>query len=699
MAIVRVFSESALVLTTPHRPSKPKSSIKICGLQTTTLRIRSNPISLYNKPIIFGQDFRSPSSRLGSGSGSRCVAIQVAKFKGFTGKAIEAIMFAQEESRRIGDPEIDGHHILFGLISECSIAAKPLKSIGIKFKHVREEAHVLRGRGVDRLGFEFSASAAKDLILSFGEARRLGHNYIGPGHLLIGTLRRPEEYAADVLRVCLGVVDFKNTFILFQMPDLLFAQLSTYLTRLFLWLLKTLRLVLLLLTKLSTPEEYGANLADSFLLDLMQCVGFGATTIDEYREHIRKDPPLTNSDGVLPDKAIDLIDKAGARVSARHAELLEVVRELRREFRLIIKSKKEAERSLDLEMLKELHHREMELRFQIYTFSKMSEANEIVEEVDVRGIVSSWTGIPIEKLYIDDSNLALKMEETLHKRVVGQDEAVKLVCTYVHYGLWCVPGDKPIECFFFFGPAGVGKSELAKALAANFFGSEEAVIQFDMREFMDCHATSKLIGSSPEGGKLTEAVRRRPRTVVLFKEIDKAHRVVLRMICHISHSGKLEDGKGRIVDFRNTVMIMTCNVGSDVIGTGGAYHNEDCSYNIMKGLGKEKLQQLYKGMLMPCLVIAFRQLTKPEVKQIADIKLKGLSDRLKVKEIEIRVTERFRERVVKKGYDFRDGAWSLCITITNLENIIAEKMVTKKINEGDSVLVDVDTDGNVLVFP
>ncbi|KAK8687023.1 hypothetical protein V6N13_085856 [Hibiscus sabdariffa] len=639
MAIVRVFSESALVLTTPHRPSKPKSSIKICGLQTTTLRIRSNPISLYNKPIIFGQDFRSPSSRLGSGSGSRCVAIQVAKFKGFTGKAIEAIMFAQEESRRIGDPEIDGHHILFGLISECSIAAKPLKSIGIKFKHVREEAHVLRGRGVDRLGFEFSASAAKDLILSFGEARRLGHNYIGPGHLLIGTLRRPEEYAADVLRVIPMVAED------------------------------------------------------------IECVGFGATTIDEYREHIRKDPPLTNSDGVLPDKAIDLIDKAGARVSARHAELLEVVRELRREFRLIIKSKKEAERSLDLEMLKELHHREMELRFQIYTFSKMSEANEIVEEVDVRGIVSSWTGIPIEKLYIDDSNLALKMEETLHKRVVGQDEAVKLVCTYVHYGLWCVPGDKPIECFFFFGPAGVGKSELAKALAANFFGSEEAVIQFDMREFMDCHATSKLIGSSPEGGKLTEAVRRRPRTVVLFKEIDKAHRVVLRMICHISHSGKLEDGKGRIVDFRNTVMIMTCNVGSDVIGTGGAYHNEDCSYNIMKGLGKEKLQQLYKGMLMPCLVIAFRQLTKPEVKQIADIKLKGLSDRLKVKEIEIRVTERFRERVVKKGYDFRDGAWSLCITITNLENIIAEKMVTKKINEGDSVLVDVDTDGNVLVFP
>ncbi|KAL4351220.1 hypothetical protein GQ457_06G042100 [Hibiscus cannabinus] len=214
--------------------------------------------------------------------------------------------------------------------------------------------------------------------------------------------------------------------------------------------------------------------------------------------------------------------------------------------------------------------------------------------------------------------MALKMEETLHKRVI----------------------------------AGVGKSELAKALAANLFGPEDAVIQLDMREFMDCHSASKLIGSSPEGGKLTEAVRRRPRTVVLFKEIDKAHRVVLRMICHISRSGELEDGEGGIVDFRNTVLIMTSNVGSDVIGTGGAYHNEDSSYNIMEGLGKKKLEQLYKGVHKPCLVIAFRQLTKPEVKHIADIKLKGLSDRLKAKEIQIRVTERFRERMVEKGCDF-----------------------------------------------
>ncbi|KAK8710145.1 hypothetical protein V6N13_145484 [Hibiscus sabdariffa] len=504
---------------------------------------------------------------------------------------------------------------------------------------------------------------------------RSGHSYIGPVHLLIRTLRRPEEFAADVLRECLGEVDFKKVY---------------------------------------------TQVIPMVAQDI-ECAGLGATTIDECREHIRKDPPplvrrflptevpepsaektmlilrglreievedlsplraaigLSDryiSDGVLPDKAIDLMDKA---------ELLEVVRELRREFKLIIKSKKEAEHSLDLDKLKELHHREMELRFQIYTFSKMSETNEIVEEVDIRGIVSSRTGIPIEKLFIDEFDMALKMEETLHKRVIGQEEAVKQVCIFVQYDLWSVLGDKPIDCFFFFGPTGVGKSELAKALAANLFGSEEAVIQLDMREFKDCQSASKLIGSSPEGGKLTEAVRRRPRTVMLFKEIDKAHRVVLRMICHISRSGELEDGEGAIVDFRNTVLIMTSNVGSDVIGTGGAYHNEDSSYNIMEGLGKKKLEQLYKGVHKPCLVIAFRQLTKPEVKHIADIKLKGLSDRLKAKEIQIRVTERFRERVVKKRCDFRYGAWPLCIAITNLEDMIAKKMIARKINKGDSV--------------
>ncbi|KAK8710158.1 hypothetical protein V6N13_145497 [Hibiscus sabdariffa] len=630
------------------------------------------------------------SSRLGSGSGGRCVAIQVAKFEGFTAKAIEAIMVGREECRRIGDCEIDGHHILYGLISECRFAAKAFNSIGIKMKHIREQVHVLRERGVDRLGFEFSASATKDLILSFEEARRLGHNYIGPGHLLIGMLRRPQGYAADVLREYLGV-DFRKVY----------TQVIP------------------------------------MVAEDIECAGLGAPTIGEYREHIRKDPPLAEpsveetililrdlkenyeienvstlvtaislsdryvSDRVLPEKAIDLMDKAKARVSARHAELLEIVRELKREFRLIIKSKKEAECSLDLDKLKELHNREMELRFQIYTFSKMSEANEIVEGVDIQGIVSLWTGIPVEKLFIDESDTALKMEETLHKRVIGQDEAVKQVCIFIQYDLWRVPRDTPIDWFVFFGPAGVGKSELAKALAANLFGSEEAVIQLDMREFMDCHAASKLIGSSPdpeaEGVKLTEAVWRRPRTVVLFKDIDKAHRDVLRMIYHIRRSGKLADDKGRIVDFRHTVLIMTCNAGSDVIGTDGQYgacHNEDCSYD---NLGKKKLEQLFKGMRMPSVVIAFRQLTKPEVKQIADIKLKGLSDRLKAKEIQIRVAERFRERVVEKGYNFRDGAWPLCIAVTNLEDMIAEKMVARKINKGDSVSVDVDSDGNVLV--
>ncbi|GMY15208.1 chaperone protein ClpC, chloroplastic [Fagus crenata] len=506
----------------------------------------------------------------------------------------------------------------------------------------------------------------------------------------------------------------------------------------------------------------------------LQCIG--ATTLDEYRKHIEKDPALERrfqpvkvpeptvdetiqilkglreryeihhklrytdealvsaaqlsyqyiSDRFLPDKAIDLIDEAGSRVRLRHAQLPEEARELEKELRQITKEKNESVRSQDFEKAGELRDREMDLKAQITALvdkgKEMSKAETeagdvgpLVTEVDIQHIVSSWTGIPVEKVSTDESDRLLKMEETLHKRVIGQDEAVKAISRAIRRARVGLKNpNRPIASFIFSGPTGVGKSELAKALAAYYFGSEEAMIRLDMSEFMERHTVSKLIGSPPgyvgytEGGQLTEAVRRRPYTVVLFDEIEKAHPDVFNMMLQILEDGRLTDSKGRTVDFKNTLLIMTSNVGSSVIEKGGRrigfdldYDEKDSSYNRIKSLVTEELKQYFRPEFLNRLdeMIVFRQLTKLEVKDIADIMLKEVFDRLKTKDIELQVTERFRDRVVDEGYNPSYGARPLRRAIMRLlEDSMAEKMLAREIKEGDSVIVDVDSDGNVNVL-
>ncbi|XP_038986955.1 ATP-dependent Clp protease ATP-binding subunit ClpA homolog CD4B, chloroplastic isoform X1 [Phoenix dactylifera] len=531
----------------------------------------------------------------------------------------------------------------------------------------------------------------------------------------------------------------------------------------------------------------------------LQCIG--ATTLDEYRKHIEKDPALERrfqpvrvpeptvdesiqilkglreryeihhklrytdealvaaaqlsyqyiSDRFLPDKAIDLIDEAGSRVRLRHAQvwlylfpfkqevsllavlrkicpcqLPEEARELDKELRQITKEKNEAVRSQDFEKAGELRDREMELKAQISALidkgkerskaeSEAGDSGPVVTEADIQHIVSSWTGIPVEKVSSDESDRLLKMEETLHKRVIGQDEAVKAISRAIRRARVGLKNpNRPIASFIFSGPTGVGKSELAKALAAYYFGSEEAMIRLDMSEFMERHTVSKLIGSPPgyvgytEGGQLTEAVRRRPYTVVLFDEIEKAHPDVFNMMLQILEDGRLTDSKGRTVDFKNTLLIMTSNVGSSVIEKGGRrigfdldYDEKDSSYNRIKSLVTEELKQYFRPEFLNRLdeMIVFRQLTKLEVKEIADIMLKEVFERLKAKNIELQVTERFRDRVVEEGYSPSYGARPLRRAIMRLlEDSLAEKMLAGEIKEGDSAIVDVDSDGNVTVL-
>mmetsp|Transcript_16072 Transcript_16072/g.22178 ORF Transcript_16072/g.22178 Transcript_16072/m.22178 type:complete len:924 (+) Transcript_16072:126-2897(+) len=505
----------------------------------------------------------------------------------------------------------------------------------------------------------------------------------------------------------------------------------------------------------------------------LQCIG--ATTLDEYRKHIEKDPALERrfqpvvvpepsvsdcqqilrglreryethhkltytdealdaaaqlahqyiSDRFLPDKAIDLIDEAGSRVRLQHAALPEEARELDKELKALLKEKDSAVRGQDFEKAGQLRDREMELKAQISAITsnkRESDAAEleggigpVVTESDICKIVAAWTGIPVDKVSSDESEKLLKMEETLHNRIIGQEDAVVAIARAVRRARVGLKNpNRPIASFIFSGPTGVGKSELCKALAAYYFGSEEAMVRLDMSEFMERHTVSKLIGSPPgyvgynEGGQLTEAVRRRPYTVVLFDEIEKAHPDVFNMQLQILEDGRLTDSKGRTVDFKNTLIIMTSNVGSSVIEKGGGglgfQLNEDAeasSYNRIKTLVNEELKQYFRPEFLNRLdeIIVFRQLTKLEVKQIADIMLNEVFKRMEAKNMHLSVTDRFKDRLVDEGYSPAYGARPLRRAIMRLlEDCLAERMLAGEIKEGDTAIMDVDSEGRVTVL-
>ncbi|MDZ8236346.1 MAG: ATP-dependent Clp protease ATP-binding subunit [Nostoc sp. ChiQUE01a] len=501
----------------------------------------------------------------------------------------------------------------------------------------------------------------------------------------------------------------------------------------------------------------------------LQCIG--ATTLDEYRKHIERDAALERrfqpvmvgepsvdetieilyglrdryeqhhklkisdealvaaaklsdryiSDRYLPDKAIDLVDEAGSRVRLINSQLPPAAKELDKELRQILKEKDDAVRSQDFDKAGELRDREMEIKAEIRAIAQSkttatgSEHEEpVVTEEDIAHIVASWTGVPVNKLTESESEKLLHMEDTLHQRLIGQDEAVKAVSRAIRRARVGLKNpNRPIASFVFSGPTGVGKTELAKSLAAYFFGSEEAMIRLDMSEYMERHTVSKLIGSPPgyvgynEGGQLTEAVRRRPYTVVLFDEIEKAHPDVFNMLLQILEDGRLTDAKGRTVDFKNTLLILTSNIGSKVIEKGGSgigfEFSEDVTesaYNRIRSLVNEELKQYFRPEFLNRLdeIIVFRQLSKPEVTQIAEIMLKEVFGRLTEKGITLEVSDRFKDRLIEEGYSPSYGARPLRRAIMRLlEDSLAEEILSGRIKDGDVALVDVDENGTVQV--
>jgi ATP-dependent Clp protease ATP-binding subunit ClpC len=447
------------------------------------------------------------------------------------------------------------------------------------------------------------------------------------------------------------------------------------------------------------------------------------------------------SDRFLPDKAIDLIDEAGSRVRLLNSKLPPAAKEVDKQLRGIQKEKEEAVRQQEYTKAGELRDKEVELREQIRsilqargeeeptttgeepaaaestaTFTTTSEGRTpLVNEEDIAHIVASWTGVPVQKLTESESVKLLNMEETLHQRLIGQDEAVKAVSRAIRRARVGLKNpNRPIASFIFSGPTGVGKTELTKALAAYFFGSEDAMIRLDMSEFMERHTVSKLIGSPPgyvgfnEGGQLTEAVRRRPYTVVLFDEIEKAHPDVFNLLLQLLEDGRLTDSKGRTVDFKNTLIIMTSNIGSKVIEKGGGGLGfefgggdvEETQYNRIRSLVNEELKQYFRPEFLNRLdeIIVFRQLTRDEVKLIAEIMLKEVFGRMREKGIDLSVTEALKERLVEEGYNPSYGARPLRRAVMRLlEDSLAEEFLSGRISDGDAAVVDVDDDKQVVI--
>jgi ATP-dependent Clp protease ATP-binding subunit ClpB len=322
--------------------------------------------------------------------------------------------------------------------------------------------------------------------------------------------------------------------------------------------------------------------------------------------------------------------------------------------------------------------------------------NEVTEE-HIAEVVSKWTGVPVARLLSGERERLMKMEEAIRKRVVGQDEAVTALCNAVRRsrsGL--ADPSRPIGTFLFLGPTGVGKTELSKALADFLFNDPNAMVRIDMSEFMEQHSVARLIGAPPgyvgyeEGGRLTEAVRRKPYSVILLDEIEKAHPDVFNVLLQVFDDGRLTDGKGRTVDFKNTVIIMTSNIASQQIQKLTEESGADWE---IEAHVKDALKLVFKPEFLNRIdeIIVFRMLTKDDLRKIVDIQLKYLGERLKARKIELEFTDRARQQIIDEGYDPVFGARPLKRTIQQrLENALASELLAGKFDDGDKIKIDAD---------
>ena len=406
------------------------------------------------------------------------------------------------------------------------------------------------------------------------------------------------------------------------------------------------------------------------------------------------------SDRYLPDKAIDLIDEAASRVRLRTFTAPDDLQELEKKIKDMEIDKAAAVNAQDFERAASLRDKEKELQEQLERArdewsAKNERSNSVVVPGDIADIVSMWTGVPVTQLTEEESQRLLRLEDTLHQRVIGQDEAVTAIAKAIRRGrVGLKDKNRPIGSFIFLGPTGVGKTELCKALAEAMFGDEKAMVRFDMSEYMEKHTVSRLVGSPPgyvgfdEGGQLTEAVRRKPYSVVLFDEIEKAHPDVFNILLQILEDGRVTDSQGKTVDFKNTVIIMTSNVGARLITDKqkSLGFTQDASEAASAEADFEKTKDLVMGELKALFrpeflnrvddIIVFHKLTKEDTGKIATKMLKVLGKKLDDLDITMHFTDAAVEAVAEKGYDPNYGARPLRRVIqSQVEDPISEKML------------------------
>ena len=424
------------------------------------------------------------------------------------------------------------------------------------------------------------------------------------------------------------------------------------------------------------------------------------------------------NDRFLPDKAIDLIDEAASKVRMRAYTVPDSLKKLEEEISAVSKEKEEAVRSQDFEKAVTLRDKEHEAKDKLEKEKQKWESKNSKEvitltEEDIAEVISSWTRIPVKKLTQDENEKLRNLEKSLHERVVGQNEAVEAVAKAIRRGrVGLKDPNRPIGSFLFLGPTGVGKTELSKALAESLFGNEDSMIRIDMSEYMEGHSVSKLIGSPPgyvgfeEGGQLTEKIRRNPYSVILFDEIEKAHPDVMNMLLQILDDGRLTDSNGRTVNFKNTVIIMTSNIGARLITdkktlgfTSKEENKEDKKeYEDIKKDVLAELKKEFKPEFINRIdeIIVFHKLQKEEMRQIVDIMLKQVIKRMEVQNIKIKIDDDVKDKIIEKGTDANYGARPLKRTIQNLlEDKIAEAILDGKISKDKEVKIGLNKDGEI----
>ena len=746
------------------------------------------------------------------GRGSGFVAVEIP----FTPRAKRVLELSWDEARQLGHNYIGTEHLLLGLIREGEgVAARVLENLGVDLNKVRSNVIKMLGESKPQAttggGSSSSTSSSstggktktpsldefgRDLTLAAQElrldpvvgrekeierviqilARRTKNNPVLLGEPGVGKTAVAEGLAIRIVNA--EVPDILDGKKVIQLDMGLLVAGTKYrgefeerLKKIMDEIRQAGNIILVIdemHTLIGAGAAEGAIDAANILkpaLSRGEIQVIGATTSDEYRKYIEKDPALERrfqpvmidepsidesieiikglkpkyeehhkliisddaivaavkmsskyiNDRFLPDKAIDVIDEASSKVRLKASNLCPEAKELEKQLKSLIKEKEDAIRNQEFETASQLRDDEADLRDRIRDVSAKwrdeHEANKpTVTAENVAEVVAMMTGVPVTKLTEGESERLLKLEEILHKRVIGQNDAIVAISKAIRRArVGLKAPNRPIGSFIFCGPTGVGKTELAKALAEAMFGSEDNMIRVDMSEFMEKHSTAKLIGSPPgyvgydDGGHLSELVRKKPYSVVLFDEIEKAHPDVFNIMLQILDDGRLTDSKGRHISFKNTVIIMTSNVGASMItntsklGFTTAEDESKSKYEKLKDTVSEEMKKAFRPEFLNRIdeTIVFSHLSKEEIRQIVDLMLKDLFKRLAEKELNIEVSDEVKDHLAECGYSEAYGARPLRRLIQRkMEDSLAEEILSGKYVKGDTIKVTL-VDGKI----